>query len=131
MTELKGALHIDGSIDGVVETDFDISVGQKGSLTGIVKARSIYLSGNLEGKITCERLEILSTGKLIGELISGDLTIESGGKFVGQSREPNDEQDLAELKHKQGDAALAQLADSTKKLEQKKASADFKQEKVS
>jgi cytoskeletal protein CcmA (bactofilin family) len=84
---LQGALHVDGRIDGIVETRFDIVIGPKGSLTGLVKARSIYLSGQLEGKVACERIEILSTGKLMGELISGELTIESGGKFVGHSRE--------------------------------------------
>lgn len=80
-------MHVDGRIDGIVETHFDIVIGPKGSLTGLIKARSIYLSGQLEGKVACERIEILSSGKLMGELISGELTIESGGKFVGHSRE--------------------------------------------
>lgn len=87
MSDLQGALHIDGHIDGIVETSFDISVGQQGSLTGLIKARSIFLSGTLEGKVACEKIEILATGKLMGELISGELTIEAGGRFVGQSRE--------------------------------------------
>lgn len=84
---MQGALHIDGHIDGIVETSYDISIGQNGSLNGLIKARSIFLSGKLEGKVACERIEILETGKLVGELISGELTIETGGKFIGQSRE--------------------------------------------
>lgn len=84
---MQGALHIDGHIDGIVETSYDISIGQNGSLNGLIKARSIFLSGKLEGKVACERIEILETGKLVGELISGELTIEAGGKFIGQSRE--------------------------------------------
>lgn len=80
-------MHVDGHIDGIVETNYDISIGQNGSLTGLIKARSIFLSGKLEGKVACERIEILATGKLMGELISGELTIETGGKFIGQSRE--------------------------------------------
>lgn len=70
-----------------METNYDISIGQNGSVTGLIKARSIFLSGKLEGKVACERIEILSAGKLMGELISGELTIETGGKFIGQSRE--------------------------------------------
>lgn len=84
---MQGALHVDGHIDGIVETSYDISIGQNGSLNGLIKARSIFLSGKLEGKVACERIEILETGKLVGELISGELTIETGGKFIGQSRE--------------------------------------------
>lgn len=80
-------MHVDGHIDGIVETSYDISIGQNGSLNGLIKARSIFLSGKLEGKVACERIEILETGKLVGELISGELTIETGGKFIGQSRE--------------------------------------------
>ncbi|MBE0493417.1 MAG: polymer-forming cytoskeletal protein [Thiomicrospira sp.] len=87
IVDLQGALHIDGHIDGIVETSYDISIGQNGSLNGLIKARSIFLSGKLEGKVACERIEILETGKLVGELISGELTIETGGKFIGQSRE--------------------------------------------
>lgn len=41
----------------------------------------------LEGKVTCERIDILSSGKFIGELISGEVTIEAGGKFIGECRE--------------------------------------------
>lgn len=87
IVDLQGALHVDGHIDGIVETSYDISIGQNGSLNGLIKARSIFLSGKLEGKVACERIEILETGKLVGELISGELTIETGGKFIGQSRE--------------------------------------------
>ena len=45
------------------------------------------LSGVLDGKVACEKIDILQSGKLIGELISGELTVETGGKFIGQSHE--------------------------------------------
>ena len=58
-----------------------------GHVTGLIKAKQIVLSGILEGKVACESIEILATGKLIGELISGEFTLEAGGKFIGQSHE--------------------------------------------
>jgi len=107
-------LHVDGRIDGIVETRFDIVIGPKGSLTGLVKARSIYLSGQLEGKVACERIEILATGKLMGELISGELTIESGGKFVGHSRELDESGMILGLDEQaQDEAKPAQLANAS------------------
>ncbi|MEA1987711.1 MAG: polymer-forming cytoskeletal protein [Pseudomonadota bacterium] len=87
MSELKGPLHIDGHVEGVIDTQFDVSIGVSGQVSGLVKARAIALSGTLEGKVACEKIDILQSGKLIGELISGELTVETGGKFIGQSHE--------------------------------------------
>ncbi|WP_178861750.1 bactofilin family protein [Thiomicrorhabdus cannonii] len=86
-SQIAGPLHVDGRIDGIIETGYDVSIGTQGEVKGFVKARSIVLSGVLEGKVACERIDILATGKLIGELISGEMTIEAGGKFIGESRE--------------------------------------------
>jgi len=71
----------------VIDSEFDVSIGINGHVTGLVKARSIVLSGVLDGKVACEKIDILQTGKLIGELISGEFTVETGGKFIGQSHE--------------------------------------------
>ncbi|WP_052501411.1 bactofilin family protein [Thiomicrospira microaerophila] len=88
--QLAGSLHVDGRIEGSVQTALDISVGQNGQINGLVQARVIYLSGCLEGKVRCQGLEVLSNGRFLGELISGELTIERGGKFIGQSFEQPD-----------------------------------------
>lgn len=87
ITELQGTLHIDGRIEGVIETEYDISIGSSGSVSGLVKAQNIVVSGLLEGKVACQSIEVLSSGKLMGEVISGEMKIESGGRFIGESRE--------------------------------------------
>jgi cytoskeletal protein CcmA (bactofilin family) len=87
ITDLKGALHIDGRFDGVIDSGYDVSIGQTGHVTGLIKANKIALSGLLEGKVACESIDVLATGKLIGELICGEFTLETGGKFIGQSHE--------------------------------------------
>lgn len=87
ITDLKGALHIDGRIDGIIDSGYDVSIGESGHVTGLIKAKQIVLSGVLEGKVACESIEILATGKLIGELICDEFTLETGGKFIGQSHE--------------------------------------------
>ena len=80
-------MHIDGRIEGIIDSEYDVSIGVTGHVSGLLKARSIVLSGVLDGKVACEKIDILQTGKLIGELISGELTVETGGKFIGQSHE--------------------------------------------
>ncbi len=87
LIDLKGVLHVDGRIDGVIESDFDISIGEDGYISGLIQATNIVVSGVLEGKISCQSIDILSTGKVMGEVISGEMMIESGGRFIGESRE--------------------------------------------
>ncbi len=80
-------MHVDGRVDGVIDSDHDLSIGKEGYVTGLVKAKKIVLSGVFEGKMICENIEILSTGKLIGDLVCNDFVVETGGKFIGQSHE--------------------------------------------
>lgn len=87
VADLKGALHVDGHIDGIINSEYDLSIGQTGHVSGLIKAKQIVLSGILEGRVACESIEILPTGKLMGELISGKFSLEVGGKFIGQSHE--------------------------------------------
>ncbi|MBO1923507.1 polymer-forming cytoskeletal protein [Thiomicrorhabdus sp. 6S3-12] len=86
-TELKGELHNDGTIEGVINTAFDISIGSNGVIKGLIKAREVVLSGLIEGHVACEKIEILPGGKLVGDLVCRDFVIEQGGKFIGQRHE--------------------------------------------
>jgi cytoskeletal protein CcmA (bactofilin family) len=83
----EGSLHVDGQIDGIIETDNEISIGCQGKVKGLVKAQKIVVSGTLEGKIVCEKVEVLATGKLLGDIVCGEILIEAGGKFIGKSSE--------------------------------------------
>lgn len=94
----------------------------QGEVKGFVKARTVVLSGVLEGKVACERIDILATGKLIGELISGEMTIEAGGKFIGESRELTEGGLIVSLPDAQKAEAPASLQDSSEELEQGKSS---------
>jgi len=64
-------------VDGVIDSDHDLSIGQEGFVTGLVKAKKIVLSGVFEGKMICENIEILSTGKLIGDLVCNEFVVET------------------------------------------------------
>ena len=61
----EGTLHIDGTLDGIIETDNDISIGTLGRIKGIVKAKIIIVSGTLEGKISCEKNRNFSNRKML------------------------------------------------------------------
>ncbi len=78
---------MDGVIEGLVNTAFDISVGKTGKITGTVKAREVVVSGVVEGSLVCDRLELLCCGSLKGDVAYRTLVIQAGGRFVGESRE--------------------------------------------
>jgi cytoskeletal protein CcmA (bactofilin family) len=59
-------------------------IGQKGKVTGVVKAREIDVHGELNEDINCRsHLLIHSTGKVSGKLEYHEIEIERGGKFKG------------------------------------------------
>jgi cytoskeletal protein CcmA (bactofilin family) len=84
--KLAGNLHLDGSLEGNVET-LQLSVGKQGHLTGIVHAKHVILAGKVEGEIHCELLELLSGCDLEGEVYCHDLVVEKGARFIGSSKD--------------------------------------------
>lgn len=82
---IEASLHIDGAMEGSIESTADVSIGQSGSFDGTLRARHVMVSGYVHGKIDCERLEIVPGGKVFGEILSEEFVIEPGGQFVGES----------------------------------------------
>ncbi len=92
-TRIAGAIHtdvllmIDGAVEGEIHSSTDVSVGIHGCFVGNLHAKHVLVSGQTEGNITCDKLEILKSGVVNGDVVLKEITIESGGRFFGQSRE--------------------------------------------
>lgn len=98
---LESNLHLDGHLKGTILSNCDVSVGHTGRLEGDVKAERVLVSGYVEGCLDCASLEIVSQGRVYGELHSDDFVIEPGGQFLGQSF-PRRAEPLAALSHDRG-----------------------------
>jgi len=93
----EGQVVIDGKLEGEIEGSDKITVGEGGSvITSKLKTDSIVIGGTVKVKsIASRRIEILSTGKVWGDLASPSLLIHEGAQFVGRAfareaqREPN------------------------------------------
>lgn len=82
---LSDSLHLDGRIEGDIQSEADVTVGKSGSLEGEIVARRVLISGQVRGRIDAERLEIVSGGVVEGSVVTVDLVIEPGGRFNGSS----------------------------------------------
>ena len=90
--EIKGTLKfsqdliIDGKIEGEVNSQGDLTVGENAKIQGDIKTRSVTVFGKVEGNITVtDRCELKQNAELVGDITAGKLAIEEGATFMGSS----------------------------------------------
>jgi len=79
-----GMVLLEGQFDGTIKEASSVSVGIRGRMKGTIRAKSVVLSGNVEGVIHCSTLEMLSQARLTGEVYCEQLTVEKGGVLDGR-----------------------------------------------
>lgn len=80
----KGDFRIDGKLEGNIETNGRVVVGQKGFVKGTIQCHNAEIEGRVEGNIkTKEQLMLKSTANIDGETVIGRLAIEPGAIFNG------------------------------------------------
>ncbi len=69
-----------------MESQSNVIIGENARVVANVAAFNITVAGSVEGNVKAiGRLEILSTGRVMGDVQAGSLLIEEGGVFHGQS----------------------------------------------
>ncbi len=82
----QSGVHLDGLVEGEVETSGNVIVGEKGQITANIVGQNVTISGLVKGNVTARgRLEITAKGKLWGEISAATLSVEKGAVFRGQS----------------------------------------------
>ncbi len=91
-SEIEGSLRapdglqVDGTIEGSVDVDGGMSIGQGGVIRGDVRADSAAIAGRVEGIIVVEGLlHCLATGVVEGEVEYGMLEVDKGGQLSGKT----------------------------------------------
>ena len=90
----KGSIRVEGKIEGgEVIVAGDVFVGQGGQIVANVKGRNVIIAGDIRGNVNAkEKLEIVPTGTLIGDIKMATLVIEDGATFKGASESRKDNQ---------------------------------------
>ncbi|MBK1790873.1 polymer-forming cytoskeletal protein [Persicirhabdus sediminis] len=79
-------LVVDGRIEGNIESDGSLTVGENAVIKAAINTRSVIIYGKVEGNITVtERVELKENAELIGDIAAATLAIEPGAIFSGKS----------------------------------------------
>ena len=94
----KGGIRIEGTFEGNIAIRGLLVIGETGRVTcPMVKANNVIVAGSLKGDITTEKLEIRSTGRVWGDVVTIAFSTEEGAFLRGQVRmEESLELDLEE-----------------------------------
>lgn len=83
--EGSGHVRIAGRFKGDVNVDGNLTIESGAHVTGQVRAKTVIISGELHGNIEgAQRVELLESGVLAGDVKAGSLTVSAGSRMRGQ-----------------------------------------------
>ncbi|MGH7799013.1 MAG: bactofilin family protein [Thermodesulfobacteriota bacterium] len=79
-------LIIDGRVEGEIQLkENQVTIGEYGKISGEIHAKSIIIQGEVIGNMFAEeKIEIKTSGSLIGDISSPRLIIDDGAYFKGR-----------------------------------------------
>jgi len=86
----NGSIRLDGTIQGDIVCQGNVTVGEQGEVYGKVNGQSITIGGKVEGTVNAkEKLILESKANLKGDMFTKILVVEAGAKFDGKSNMSN------------------------------------------
>lgn len=83
----KGGVRIEGTFEGQIAIHGLVVIGETGRVTcPTVKANNVIVAGLLKGNVVTEKLEIRSTGRVWGDVVTTAFSTEEGAFLRGQVR---------------------------------------------
>jgi cytoskeletal protein CcmA (bactofilin family) len=83
----RGGVRVEGAFDGDISLRGMLVVGETGRVTcEHVRAHMVIIAGALRGDITAEKVEIRSSGRVWGNVVTAAFSTEEGAFLRGQIR---------------------------------------------
>lgn len=80
----QGAVRIDGSVDGEIQCQGTLTIGEGADIRAKISGHVVVLRGKVEGNVTAkERLELIAPARLIGNVDTPRLLVTEGVVFDG------------------------------------------------
>ena len=84
--KFAGELTFDGKLEGEIQTDGTLHLGDSAVINGNINAQSVVVRGKVTGNIHAkEKIEIKAKTELFGDIRATKLTVEEGVTFVGKT----------------------------------------------
>jgi cytoskeletal protein CcmA (bactofilin family) len=81
----RGGVRIEGAYEGEIDLQGMLVIGETGRVTcEDIKANYVIVAGAIKGNITAEKIEIRSTGRIWGNVVTAALSTEEGAFLRGQ-----------------------------------------------
>ena len=85
--KIKGASEVlvEGVVDGEIDLESQLIIGEQGRVHGDVHARSVRISGRLIGNVTAlDKVELMPSGSIEGDVVAPRVVIAEGGFCKGK-----------------------------------------------
>ncbi len=80
----KGAIRIDGEVEGELTEHGEIIVGETGNVSSDIQGKEITIAGKVRGNIISNgKVEIYGSGSVVGNIQTANLVIHEGAIFKG------------------------------------------------
>jgi cytoskeletal protein CcmA (bactofilin family) len=84
--KFTGELLFEGKLDGEIQTEGALTLGDGAVITGNINAQSVVVRGKVTGNINAkEKIEIKAKAELFGDIRATKLVIEEGVTYVGKT----------------------------------------------
>ena len=84
--KFSGELTLEGKLEGEVQTDGVLNLGDTAVVNGNINAQSVVVRGKINGNINAkEKIEIKAKAELFGDIRATKLVVEEGVTFVGKT----------------------------------------------
>lgn len=80
-----GGVRIDGVFEGTIDITGNLVILEGAKIIADIKANNVSISGAVKGNITGNRVEILETGRVWGDLTINSLLLNEGAYLRGQT----------------------------------------------
>ncbi len=101
---ISQGVRIDGLLNGNVFQEegkaATVAISETGSVNGNIQAQHVIVSGHVKGNIfSLDRVELLATAHIEGDITYGSIGIEVGAKILGKLNQVNEQNagDAADL----------------------------------
>src|SRR4051812_24242935 len=83
--KFTGELLLEGKLEGEVNADGILTLGESGTVNGNINVNAIIIRGKVNGNVSAkDKVELKSKAEVFGDIRASKLAIEEGVTFVGR-----------------------------------------------